>query len=117
VITVESARGSYARALTGSVTLRRLTGTGANQTRIDAEGIPARVMSYMPEEMAGAIQQGDQRAYVLVHVLEDQGWPTPIRVGDVCIVDERKTTVMGVDNNTRKVGDTIIVAELQLRGA
>lgn len=115
-ITVESARAAYANALKDRVTVRRYHGAGAGKTRFDAEDVPARVAGYAPEEIAGSIQQGDQRVILDAAALEARQWPAPPRTGDRIIIGNQDTTVQFCDPNTRKIGQTIIAYECQCRG-
>jgi hypothetical protein len=116
-ITPESARGMYRTVLTDSVTVRRLTGTGANQTPFDALHIPARVMGYTPDEIAGTIQQGDRKVIVLADALTAKQWPEPVKKGDrIILADGRTTTVESVDQDSKRVAGVLIAYVLQVRG-
>lgn len=115
-ITVEGARAAYGRTLRDRVTMRRLQGVGAAQVKFDAEDLRARIAGYGPDELIGPILQGDRRVILLAEDLEERQWPAPPRSGDRCIVGDVTMTVISVDGHTRKVGETLIAYEIQVRG-
>jgi hypothetical protein len=72
-------------------------------------------MGYQPDQLVGAIQQGDRR---VIFLAEDIGsFPVPIREKfDKIIVRGAETTVQVVDDSTRRVGAVLIGYELRVRG-
>lgn len=115
-MTASSARVNYGRALRDSVTLKRLTGTGANQTAIIAEDVRAKIMTYAPQEISGRILAGDLKVLVLAQDLDDANWPAPPRTGDKLIGGGKLYTVQDCDASSRKVDQTVIAYEVQVRG-
>lgn len=122
-MTPAAARASYRRMLHlvgETVLLRRMTGT-TQQSPVDAE-VTARVTGYGPQELVGAIQQGDRKVIVLAADLEGRGWPVPPKKLDRIILRPgadgagETLTVQAVDDSTRRVGGVLIAYEIQARG-
>lgn len=110
-MTPEAEKATYRRFLTDSVTVRR-TVSSVNTDAV----VAARIKSYSPQELSGTIMQGDQKAILLAEDLTLAGWPVPPKNGDMVIVQGRTTRIVAVDQNTRRVGSTIIAYECQVRG-
>ena len=67
-MTPETVKASYRRVLRERITIRRYTGSTANQPRFDAENIRARTVGYAPNELVGSIVQGDRKIIVATTV-------------------------------------------------
>jgi hypothetical protein len=107
----------YRRFLKDTVTITRLAGASPSQTSTAATSIRAHVASYSPQEIVGAIMQGDQKVILLKQDLDAASWPVPPHKGDKIITsDGRHLTVQFCDANTKRVGNTIIAYEIQARG-
>lgn len=113
-MTPGQARDTYKRmiaALGETVTFRRI-GT----PNVDKD-IRCRVTGYQPDQVVGAIQQGDRRLVALAEDVEGSGFPTPIRERfDKVILRGHETTIQAVDDSTRRVAGTLIAYELRIRG-
>ena len=101
-----------ARFLTDRVTVRRTR----SSVNTDATNVRARIKGYAPTDIGGTILQGDQLVILHKPDMDLQDWPVPPQRGDRIIVGGRLLTVESVDQNTRKVGETIIAYEIQVRG-
>lgn len=114
-MTPAQAIASYRRQLAAhgeSVTLRRINATPPNTE----QPLTARVVAYRPEELTGAIQQGDLR---VVFLAEDIGsFPLPLRErsSDKLVIDGIETTIQAVDTMTRRIAGTTVAYELRVRG-
>lgn len=107
----------YRRFLKDAVTITRLVGVAPSQTTVAAANIRARVLSYSPQEIVGAIMQGDQKVILLKEDLDAAAWPAPPRKGDkIGTAGGRMLTVQYCDTNTRAVASTLIAYEVQARG-
>jgi hypothetical protein len=116
-ITAESAAAAYRAGLTDRVTIRRLTGTGANQSTIVGKNIPARVKGYGADTISGTLQQGEQKIILDAAALHARKWPAPPVAGDkVDALDGRELTVIAVDVNTIKVGSVLIAYVIRAKG-
>lgn len=111
-VSAEFVAKQYARALTDKISI---SGVRSGET-ITASDVRARISAYSGSPVAGVVLQGDQRAILLKSDLDDQGFPAPVK-GDTLTVCDRQSTVWSVDQNTRKIGETIIAYELVVRGA
>lgn len=110
MITPESARGAYARALRDEVTIERGTERAA--------AVRCQVRSYGPTEIVGSVMQGDQEVILFKPDLDNQGFPSPPKKGDKIKMENetRTTTVEYCDPNTRRVGTETIAYVVQTRG-
>lgn len=108
----QSVAALYARSLTDRISI---SGVRSGEI-ITASDVRARVSAYSGAPVAGVVLQGDQHAILLKSDLDDQGFPAPVK-GDILTVCDRQSTVWSVDQNTRKIGETIIAYELVVRGA
>lgn len=109
---------SYRLQLTShgeQIKIRRYIGTGMGRTFTDTNA-KARVRGYLPNELVGTIQQGDRNIIVLAEDLELGGFALPITAADKAVVRGKELAILGVDDNTRRVGPTLIAIELQCRG-
>lgn len=115
-MTPAAARASYRRSVTDTVTLRKYTGAAASRTLHDTV-CHARVTGYAPEELisGGSVQQGDRKVILLAEDLEDAGTAAPV-IGDKLVVRGRELNIQGIDDNTRRIGSTLIAYVLQVRG-
>lgn len=72
--------------------------------------VRARVIGYQPKELIGPIVQGDVKIIVLVDTL---GALLPLTTNESAVVRGRVLAIKGVDDNTRRIGGTLIALELQ----
>ncbi len=98
-----------------TVTVRRVTGTGANRPFFDADA-RAKVRNYQVQELAGTIALGDREVILLAEDLSAAQFPQPIRIDDLLYVGGKPMQVKGPDDRTRRVGGEIIAYVLQVRG-
>ena len=113
-MTPATARAMYARQFAGvaQVTLRRIV---PNASPVDV-AVRAKVTGYAPNELMGGIQQGDSRAIVLAVDVEATAFPGPIKAGDKLVIGGRVRNIQFLDDQTRRIGDTLIAYDLTLRG-
>lgn len=99
-----------ATASWGTVSIRRYAGVAPSRTATDYEA-RARVVNYDASELIGEVRQGDRRAIVLAADLD-----ITISRNDTLILRGQELAIMKVDDSSRRVGDTLIAYELQVRG-
>lgn len=117
-MTPAAARASHRRMIfqTGeAVSIRRYSGTGGGRTSTDY-ATRARVMEYQPDEFVGNVKQGDRKLIVLVEDLEATAISLPVVLTDKVVVRGKELAIMALDDNTRRIGGTLIAYELQCRG-
>jgi hypothetical protein len=110
-MTPAQARSSYRQALQRagrSVTFKRPDGSVA-----DAE-VRCRSVGYEAQELGAGIIQGDTKVIALAEDFEKAGW-TP-RKGDQATLGTRLVSIESVDLETRRIGDTLVAYEIQVRG-
>lgn len=115
----DRAQASYERALAGqfgpgqTVTLRRLSGTGAGDY-----SVYAWVTDMQPSDVVGSVQQLKRKAIVLASVVASSGFPTPILPKQDRLVWNGKTLViLAVDDGSRRLQGALMAYELELSGA
>lgn len=108
---------SYRRACDRHLEVRRYTGAGTARPQITA-AVMGFVNNYQPHELvAGSgIQQGDRKAIVVVQDLIEKQFPLPLRRADKLLLDGREVNIEAVDDESRRIGDTLVAYELQIRG-
>lgn len=119
MITADEAIADYRASLTRAgetIAIRRYTGSGATRTPHDTD-VLGRIVAYLPQELVGLVKQGDQKVIVFAPDLADAGFDEPILDSDKVYVRGRELSIQAVDDNTRRIGDTLIAYELQVRGA
>lgn len=100
-----------------TVKLRRHTGTGHSRTPTDYSDIAARVHEYQPDELIGGIVQGDRKFIIFADDVADSGFTVPfVATADKLVVDGRELAIKSVDDNTRRIGDTLIAYEIRAGG-
>lgn len=114
-MTPAAAKASHRRLVNGTVTVRKYTGPASSRVAHDTPNCRARITGYLPQELVGAIKQGDQKVILIAEDLEAAGI-TSLAIGDKIVAHGKELNIEGVDNNTRRVGDTLIAYELQVRG-
>ena len=114
-MTPDSALAAHSRMMDDSITIRRYFGTGQNRPRTDYTA-RARVMGYKPDMLTGSVQQGDRKVIILASDLNTSQFPGPITVTDKILVRGKELSILAVDDNTRRLGGTLIAYELQVRG-
>lgn len=111
-----SAKASYARLLTETITLRRYTGGGPLRPRFDAENVRARTVGYQPHELVGGVVQGDRKIILFADDLIAKGFVLPVTVNDKVVVRGKELAIIAPDDSTRRVDGVLIAIELQVRG-
>lgn len=98
------------------ILIRRYPGVGVGQTPVDRE-CRCRIVGYAPDELVGAITQGDRKVIVLAEDLAGESPPFLITKSDK-VVDRasKELAILGVDDNTRRVAGELIAYELHVRG-
>jgi hypothetical protein len=94
------------------VIVRRYSGTGPGRTVIERT-TRARVKGYQPNELIGAIAQGDRKVIMLIDALADL---LPLSTADKLVIRGREVAIKGVDDSTRRIGGTLIGLDLQVAG-
>ena len=116
-MTSDEVIASYRAFLTEAgetVAIRRYTGSGSTRTPVDTNAL-GRIVAFEPHELVGLVIQGDQKAIVFAKDLTDAGFEEPIRDSDKLVVRGNEFAIQAVDDNTRRVGSTLIAYELQVR--
>lgn len=114
-MTPEQSIASYRRSLKDVVVIRRYTGSGQNRPYFEATAL-ARVTGFDPDELVGAIQQGDRKLIVLADDLVKAQFPLDLKKGDKAIVRGKELNIEAADDSTRRVAGMLIAFELQVRG-
>lgn len=105
------------------VTVRRYAGKGpARAVSMQADAL-ARVVGYQPDELVGAVQQGDRKAIVIndPSATVPVGKVTlstmlPLTSDDKLVIDGREVAIVGRDDAARRIQGVVIAIELQVRG-
>lgn len=116
-MTPAAARQSYARALraSGTVMIRRYYGGGTPRPKYE-KVCAGRMVAYQPTEIVGPIVQGDRKIILLAEDLETGAVTLPLLSTDKAVVRGKELAIIGIDDNTRRVGDVLCAYELQVRG-
>lgn len=121
---LESHRRLLAESGSGTVTVRRYAGKGAARTVIAEAQALAKVTMYKPEQVVGAVIQGDRKAIVI----NDPAAAVPAgkvalatllplsKFTDALVVGGSEVSVEGVDDQTRRVQGVLVALEIQVRG-
>ncbi|WP_296741435.1 hypothetical protein [Mesorhizobium sp.] len=72
--------------------------------------VRARVMGYQPKELIGTIAQGDVKIIAMAEALADR---LPLTTNDAVVVRGKEISIKAVDDNTRRIGGTLIALEIQ----
>jgi hypothetical protein len=106
------------------VTVRRYAGKGAGRAVSAQADVMARITSYAPNEIVGAVVQGDRKVILLV----DPSAAIPAgkvaltellplsTMTDRLVVSGAELEIRGVDDQARRVAGELIALELQVRG-
>lgn len=95
-----------------TVYIRRYTGLAPSRTFVDTE-TKARITDYEPDNLVGQITQGTRRVIALVDGLSAI---MPVTTSDKLYARGREVAIEAVDDNTRRVGGTLIALELRVKG-
>lgn len=115
-MTPEQAKASLARqiAMHGeTATLRRLN---ASPPHTEETGVAVFVRGYEPDELVGAIQQGDRK--IIVPADNVGSFPVPFRERSTDRIEVRgqEMTIQAVDDSTRRIAGTLVAYEIRVRG-
>jgi len=94
-----------------TLSLRRLAGTQQIPFEVQLKGV---VRDYRPDELAGAITQGDRQAFIGNTEILARQWPGPPKSGDKLVRSGKTLNVEGVE--TRKIGEDDALHVLRVRG-
>lgn len=116
-MTPATIRADYRASLSrvGSVIQVRRYTDPVTRTFVDYPAL-ARAVQYNPQDLVGAIQQGDVKLIVLAEDLEIAGFPFPIRKGDKVLRHGREANIEAPDDNSREVQGILCAYELRVRG-
>lgn len=108
------ARAMWARMISAygeTITLQRVSPAVSKTVR-------ARVSGFSPEELVGGITQGSRQVRILAEDVETSGFPTPIKKGvDRIVVNGKAMMIDNVDDNTARIGGTLIGYIITATGA
>lgn len=96
-----------------TVKIRRFSGSGTSRTHADTS-LSAIVTEYEPKELVGSIQQGDRKVGILAN--DALISLLPVTLEDGCVVRGKKLSIISIDDNTNRDGDTLLTLDLQVRG-
>jgi hypothetical protein len=113
-VNADKIAAAYRAALKETIIVRRYTGAGPTRPHFDAEA-RGLASGYAPNELAGEVQQGDQRVLVLASDLIAKGFALPLTAADKVIVKGRELAILSPGQRTAPDG-TVVVYELQARG-
>lgn len=94
------------------IAIRRFTGSGTPRPYTDTT-TRARVMGYKPDQLIGPIVQGDRKVIASVSTLTGI---LPVTTNDKVVVGGRQLSIKAVDDNTRRIGGTLVGLELTVSG-
>jgi hypothetical protein len=111
-MTPEHARRALQRQIDkhGSLVTLHRQGTVSFDTK-------ARVTGFAPQDLSGGIEQGDSLVILPAESVENSGWKEPIVPSDQLVIDGALTTVINVDDRTRRINGVLIAYQLQVRGS
>lgn len=108
----------------GTVTVRRYAGKGAARAVIAAADALAKVAMYKPEQIAGAVVQGDRRV-ILLNDPEARAPAGKVPLStllplskhtDALVIGGAEVSIEGIDDQTRRINGVVVALELQVRG-
>lgn len=115
----DRAQASYSRALASqfgpgeTVTIRRLSGTGAGDYSVSAW-----VTDMNPSDVVGSVQQLKRKAIVLASAVTAAGFPAPfLPKQDRLIWNSKTLVILAVDDGSRRIQGSLMAYELELSGA
>ena len=94
------------------IAIRRYTGTGTPRPYTDTT-TKARVIGFQPSQLVGPIVQGDRKVIALI---DDLSAILPVTTNDKAVVGGKVLAIKAVDDNTRRVGGTLVALELVVGG-
>ncbi|MCK1669434.1 hypothetical protein [Bradyrhizobium sp. 153] len=121
---LDSHRRMLAESGSGTVTVRRYAGKGAARAVAAEADALARVAMYKPEQVVGAVVQGDRKAIVI----NDPAAAVPSgkvslasllplsKHTDALVIGGAEVSIEGVDDQTRRIQGVLIALEIQVRG-
>lgn len=96
------------------IIIRRYTGTDP-QIMFGAT-VKARVKGYAAAPLVGGVMQGSIKIIALIEDLIAAQFPLPVRDDDKVFVRGKESDIVGVDNNTGRVGTTQVFAIITAKG-
>lgn len=105
-----------------TVTVRRYTGTGPGRPTAEAD-IAARVTGYTPNQIVGAVVQGDRQVIALndPSAIVAGGKVAlatllPLSVDDKLVIRGIECAILGIDDSTKRIAGVLIALMLHVRG-
>jgi hypothetical protein len=123
-MTPTAALAAYRRAMGPfeTVVIRRLSGTSAGRTKVEAIA-PARPVSLQSADLVGAIAQGKSQLVVLndPDAAVAAGYVSlasllPLDNDDKIVFGDRELAITAVDANTRRIGGVTIALNIDVEG-
>lgn len=117
-MTPDQAKSTYRRMLAERgevVAIRRYTGAGVSRPRFEVE-VKAVVSDFGPQDLVGAITQGDRKLIVMVEDLIRRQFAIPVTTNDKAMVRGRECAITAADDSTRRIAGELIAYELTVRG-
>ncbi|WP_456622148.1 MULTISPECIES: hypothetical protein [unclassified Bradyrhizobium] len=125
-MTPDQALASHRRMLAQvgeAITVRRYVGKGAARAPAAEAIAQGRVMGYQPQQIVGAVQQGDRRVILLNDPAASVpsgkvalSTMLPLTSDDKLVVRGAEIQIMGVDDSTRRIAGVLVALEIQVRG-
>lgn len=108
------ASDAYARGLADRVTVRR----GEGDAMVSVADVPARIFDLKRDELrsGNGTRQFVGKAIVHHAALVAAGFPLPLRVNDRLTQKGHVWTIVGTDDMTRRVGETVVADALEIAG-
>jgi len=115
VLNAAQLRASYRRMCLETITVRRLSGLGAQRTAVDYEGA-GRSSLYGGDQLVGAVRQGDHKVIVMTDDLVANGLTLPVTTDDKVPIGGRDLAIIDVPKERKSREGTLIAYELTCRG-
>lgn len=103
---------SAIEAVGETISVRRWSGLGSSRTKTEI-ATKGRMMAYSPDQIVGSVTQGDQKVILLTASIVSL---LPLTTSDKIVVRGRELAIKAIDDNTRRVGGTLIALEIQAAG-
>ncbi|MET3348311.1 hypothetical protein ABIF52_008692 [Bradyrhizobium japonicum] len=121
---LDSHRRQLAESGSGAVTVRRYAGAGAGRAVAAAADALAKVAMYKPEQIVGAVVQGDRKVILLN---DPAATIAPGKVAlstllplskhtDRLVIGGAEVSIEGVDDQARRIQGVLVALEIQVRG-
>lgn len=98
-----------------AVTVRRYSGTGEARSSADY-ATTGRVTGYLPDQLAGNLQQGDRKVIMAYEDLAATAIALPLLITDKLVLRGKELAIKALDDNTRRLAGEIIAYEIGVAG-